>query len=98
MRLVFEWDSNKAAANVRKHGVTFEEAKSIFSDEALLTIPDDFHSDDERRFLSVGLSEKARVLLVVNTESDGMADEIVIRIVSARKATPKERKRYEEEK
>ncbi len=97
MRLIFEWDYKKAASNARKHRVTLTK-QSRYGDENLLTFVDEVHSDNERRFLSVGLSEKARILLVVHTEIDKMPDEIIVRIISARKAEPNERKRYENER
>jgi uncharacterized protein len=82
---LFEWDDEKAAVNLRKHGVDFEEAKTVFEDPLALTIADDPHSHDE-----VGFSLLARVLLVVHTERTER-----IRIISARQATPSERSQYE---
>ena len=86
----FEWDPEKAAANVKKHGVEFAEAMTIFGDPLELTISDVTHSGDEPRFLSVGTSEAARLLVVAYTEREGR-----LRIISARVATPKERRDYE---
>ena len=83
----FEWDSAKAAANFRKHGVSFEEARSIFYDEFAVQFFDEEHSADEERFLLLGMSTGARLLLVCHCER--MAGQIV-RIVSARKATKRE--------
>ena len=83
----FEWDSAKAAVNVRKHGVSFEEAQSVFYDEFAVQFFDDDHSSDEERFLLLGMSTGARLLLVCHCERDG-GD--VIRIISARKATKRE--------
>lgn len=94
MRLIFEWDIRKARSNTRKHGVTFEEAKSVFADENLLTFRDDLHSHSEQRFLSLGLSAHLRILLVVHTEIDSREGEIIIRLISARKATSNEQERY----
>ncbi|MCW1967466.1 MAG: BrnT family toxin [Anaerolineae bacterium] len=91
MRLIFEWDENKAKANLKKHKVSFDEAKTIFSDPAMLTFPDDDHSQSEERFLGIGISAKSRLLLVVLTERG----ENIIRIISCRKATILEREAYE---
>ena len=90
---LFEWDDAKAARNLRIHGVDFQEAKTVFEDPFAITIPDDFHSDDEPRWIILGLSLLARVLLVVHTERKER-----IRIISARKATPAERFQYESER
>ena len=91
MGLKFEWEDSKAEANLRKHGVSFAEASTVFSDFLSLTIPDPPHSAGEERLVIIGCSEKQRLLVVVHTERGN-----VIRIVSARKATPHERKTYEE--
>lgn len=95
MELIFEWDKNKASSNFRKHRVSFDEAKTIFRDESLVTFADDFHSNIERRFISIGFSEKSRVLLVVHTEVDGTVNKNHIRIISSRKATKSEQDIYE---
>ena len=89
----FEWDKRKASENRRKHGVTFEEAKSAFLDENARVIPDPEHSDDEGRFVLLGLSVRLRLLVVVHCYRKG---EDLIRIISARKADPSERKQYSE--
>jgi uncharacterized DUF497 family protein len=89
----FEWDNNKAADNQRKHGVSSEEAQTAFIDENALLINDPDHSDDEDRFILLGLSASLRVLVVCHCYRK--SDE-VIRIISARKATVKERKQYQE--
>jgi hypothetical protein len=91
--LRFEWDPTKSAANKRKHGVAFEEAESVFADEQALLIDDPEHSDAEDRFVLLGLSATLRVLVVVHCYRAGDA---VIRIISARKATKPERRRYNE--
>ena len=83
----FEWDSTKAVANVKKHGVSFEEAQSIFYDEFAVQFFDDDHSGDEERFLLLGMSTGASLLLVCNCERDAGN---IIRIISARKATKRE--------
>ena len=87
----FEWDERKASENRRKHGVTFGEAKSAFLDENARVIPDPGHSDDENRFVLLGLSVRLRLLVVVHCYRQG---EDLIRIISARKADPSERKQY----
>ena len=90
-RLCFDWDPRKASANRAKHGVTFEEALTVFADEAALLIRDPDHSEDEERFVLLGMSAHLRVLVVVHCDRE---TEDVIRIVSARKATRTERRRY----
>jgi hypothetical protein len=91
MELIFEWDEAKAQENLRKHRVKFEEGKTIFNDPLLWTFPDPEHSDVEQRYLSIGYSVSARVLVVSHTER-GRAT----RIISCRKATAIERRAYEE--
>ncbi len=91
MDLTFEWDAEKAKGNMNKHGVGFEEAKTVFGDPFLLTFLDPEHSVDEQRYLSIGASSKGRILVIVHTEREGG-----IRIISCRKATLKERRVYEE--
>ena len=88
----FEWDSVKAKSNQAKHKVSFEEAQSVFFDEYAWQFYDSEGSQDEDRFFMLGKSIKSRVLVVVHCERDG-GD--VIRIISARKATSKERKFYQ---
>ncbi len=87
----FTWDPRKAASNLRKHSVAFEEATTVFDDEHALVQPDLVHAD---RLLILGTSTRARVLFVVYVEREA---EDVVRIISARKATPHERKAYESE-
>ena len=89
--LRFEWDPSKNLENKRKHGISFEEAQAVFLDENALMIHDPDHSDDEDRFVLLGLSAKIRVLAVCHCYRK--SDE-VIRIISARKATRNEQKRY----
>lgn len=89
--LRFEWDNRKAAANLRKHGVSFEEARSVFFDEQARLIDDPDHSEEEDRFVLLGLSGALRLLLVCHCyRSEGE----VIRIISARRATRTESKFY----
>jgi uncharacterized protein len=89
----FEWNKRKASDNRRKHGVSFEEARSAFRDENARVIPDPEHSDEEGRFVLLGLSVQLRLLLVVHCYRE---DDEVIRIISARKADPAERSKYSE--
>jgi uncharacterized DUF497 family protein len=91
----FEWDSVKAAANIKKHGVSFEEAQSVFYDEFAVQFFDDDHSSDEERFLLLGMSTGARLLLVCHCEREAGH---VIRIISARNATKRESAFYGGEK
>jgi len=87
----FEWDNRKAAANLKKHGIAFEEAQSVFFDERARLINDPDHSEDEDRFILLGLSNSLRMLLVCHCyRRDGG----VIRIISARQATAREAKHY----
>ena len=87
----FEWDKRKSSENKRKHGVTFEEGRSAFFDENARVIPDPEHSDDEDRFVLLGLSVRLRLLVVVHVWRDN-----VIRIISARKADRSEHQQYSE--
>jgi uncharacterized DUF497 family protein len=89
--LTFEWDEAKSRLNLRKHGISFEEAQSVFFDENALEFADPDHSDEEDRFLLLGRSFRLRVLVVCHCMRQS---ESVIRIVSARKATVKERQVY----
>jgi uncharacterized DUF497 family protein len=84
----FEWDPDKAASNLRKHGVRFAEAVTAFEDDATLTMPDD--EPHEERFIAIGMGSLGRVLVVVYTARDDR-----IRIISARKATRREQSQYE---
>lgn len=89
--LQFEWDERKNSANLRIHGVSFEEAQTVFVDENALLIHDPDHSAEEDRFILLGLSAKFRVLLVCHCYR---TNDETIRIISARKATRKEQKQY----
>ena len=86
----FEWDANKAKSNVIKHKISFEEAQTVFDDDFTLTINDDKHSIDEKRFITIGYSASGRLLIVCHT-----FEESKIRIISARKPTKTERENYE---
>ncbi len=87
----FEWDPRKAESNLKKHGVSFTEAGTIFGDELAITVPDPDHSDDENRYITIGLSNRLRLLMVAHTERGDK-----IRVISARELTKTERKEYEE--
>jgi uncharacterized DUF497 family protein len=91
MKLSFEWDEEKAKANLKKHRVSFDEATTVFIDPFSITVPDPDHSADEQRYIDLGSSDKGRVLVVVYTERG-----LNIRIISCRKATSLERKLYDE--
>jgi len=88
----FEWDPHKATQSRRKHGVSFHEAATIFGDPMATTYHDPDHSITEERFITVGMSSAGRVLVVAHTDRAGN-----VRIISARKATKRERKHYEED-
>jgi uncharacterized DUF497 family protein len=90
--ITFEWDEPKAKANAKKHGVSFDEAKSVFYDTNARLIPDPDHSDDEDRFVLLGMSEQLRIFVVCHCYRD---DDLIIRLISARKATRHEQKLYE---
>ena len=92
----FEWDEAKAAANERKHDVTFELASSVFYDPRLLTIADIEHSEGEERWFSTGIARNGAVWSVVYLWSEADPAIIEIRVISARKATQAERRQYEE--
>ena len=91
MAYIFEWDQAKAASNTRKHGVTFEEASTVFGDVLAMLMPDPDHSRDETRFLLLGMSNRRRLLVIAFAERPPRT-----RLISARPATRKERNRYEE--
>ena len=89
----FEWDEEKNSINKKKHGITFETAKTVFYDDAAILFDDPEHSEDEDRFLIIGMSENTKVCIVSHCYRE--SDE-VIRIISAREATKKEAERYVE--
>ena len=90
MQSGFEWDEDKARSNIRKHGVTFEEASTVFADPLAIIFSDEAHSDDELREILIGPSNEGRLLMVSFTEREA------IRIISARQATKRERRDYEQ--
>ncbi|TDA62985.1 BrnT family toxin [Sulfuricurvum sp. IAE1] len=91
--LKFEWDSAKASSNLTKHGVSFEEAKTVFDDDFARLIPDPDHSEHEERFILLGMSYTLKILTVVHCyrDTDG-----TIRIISARRSTKNEERQYKE--
>lgn len=89
----FEWDPEKAKRNLKKHGVSFDEAVTAFFDPLSATFDDPDHSDDEQRYITIGFSSRGRLLVIGHTERGE-----VVRIISARPATAHERKRHEEQK
>ena len=90
MPLTFEWDEKKADDNLRKHGVSFDEAKTVFNDPFSVTIHDPDHSRGEQRYIDIGLSSKGRLIVVSYTERGEK-----IRIINSREATKKEEREYE---
>lgn len=93
MKLTFEWDSAKAENNFKKHRVSFDEAATVFGDWMSLTFADPDHSTEEDRYITIGMSLVGRVLMIAHTDRGEQ-----IRIISARKATRKERVFYEEKR
>ena len=92
MELFFDWDPQKAVLNERKHGISFNEAATVFSDRQLLVMSDPKHLEDEERFLAIGMSSRQQLLLVVAKD---LSDHR-LRLISARKTTATERKSYEQ--
>ena len=90
--MFFEWDGKKAASNLRKHGISFDEAVTVLYDPLAATFEDSDHSQEENRFISVGYSAKGRLVVISHAEEND-----VTRIISARRATRGERKRHEDE-
>lgn len=91
IKLIFEWDDTKNRANLKKHGISFEEAQTVFFDDNAIEFDDPDHSFEEERYLLLGFSQSLKVLVVCHCYRD---DESIIRIISARKATKKEQKAY----
>jgi hypothetical protein len=88
----FEWDPEKAKRNYRKHGVSFEEAVTVFYDPLSATFDDPDHSDEEQRYITIGYSSQGRLLVVGHTERGE-----IVRVISARRATAHERKKHEKQ-
>lgn len=87
----FIWNPGKAAKNLRRHGISFHEAATVFSDPLSTTVYDPDHSVEENRYITVGVSRNYRVIMVAHTEQNDH-----VRIISARQLTPKERRQYEQ--
>ena len=96
LQFQFEWDEIKAAANVRKHGISFDLARKVFNDQRLLSIADLEHSDAEERWLSIGCASNGMMLSVVYLWFEGDAATSKVRMISARKATYTEIRQYQE--
>ena len=92
MGLRFEWDPQKAKRNLKKHGISFEEAATVFGDALSMTIADPLHSTVEQRWVTLGLTHRERLVVVVHTNRGS-----TIRLISARKATRREKRTYYEE-
>ena len=90
--MLFEWDATKAESNLSKHDVSFDEALTIFYDPLAATFADSQHSGEEDRFVTIGYSERGRILVVCHVDRAG-----ALRLISAREATRRERKRHEDE-
>lgn len=90
-QLDFEWDLGKAARNAEKHGVSFDEAKTVFDDPAFITVVDNEHSDDEERYITIGMSDRSRLVVIAHTDRGGR-----IRVISGRKATKREERFHAE--
>ncbi|HEY6230847.1 MAG TPA: BrnT family toxin [Pyrinomonadaceae bacterium] len=89
--MLFAWDPKKAASNLVKHGISFEQAVTVFDDPLSDTFPDSDHSWQENRFIIIGSAKQGKILVVAHTDDGGL-----VRIISAREATYRERKSYEE--
>lgn len=96
MRFEFDWDPAKAASNIAKHGVSFEDAMSVFLDPLALSRPDDESGPGEERWITIGQNRDTKLLLVVHTHTEATEDLVVIRIISARRPTKREARQYEE--
>jgi uncharacterized DUF497 family protein len=96
MRFEFDWDPVKAASNLMRHGVSFSEAMTVFLDPLALSQPDDDHSFDEERWITIGQSRDTKLLLVVHTYMELAGDRVAISIISARRPTRRETRQYEE--
>jgi hypothetical protein len=92
----FEWDLKKARANRTRHGVSFEEATTVFRDPRMVTLYDGLHSTYEDRWITLGLSAAGRLLVVNHTFPQRVTDRVPVRIISSRKATTHEKRQYQE--
>lgn len=96
MQYSFEWDPAKAKTNWRKHGVSFEDAAALFLDPLAISVPDGEHSEAEERWVTIGRDSRGRLLVIVHTLPESSVKERKVRIISARKATKREMRQYEE--
>jgi uncharacterized DUF497 family protein len=96
MRYVFEWDPTKDQSNRAKHGVSFLQARAVFRDPLAVSIYDEDHSTDEDRWLTVGQTDRGGLVVVAHTFSELDAENTIVRLFSARRATRQERSQYEE--
>lgn len=96
MQYSFEWDPAKAKANWSKHGVSFEDAAALFLDPLAISVPDDKHSETEERWVTIGRDRRGLVLVIIHTLPGSLVKQRKIRIISARKATRREVRQYEE--
>ena len=96
MRYNFEWDLIKAKQNLRKHGISFERAAELLLDSSAISVFDQEHSEAEERWVTIGRDSNGRVLVLVHTFSEASGEEWEVRIISARKATKREARQYEE--
>jgi uncharacterized DUF497 family protein len=94
VKYIFEWDYKKAKTNILKHQISFEDATSVFKDENMISIFDEKHSENEDRWITIGMDLKTRTLVVIHTFISIDNDTTKIRVISARKATKKEQKVY----
>jgi len=90
----FEWDPTKARANLKKHGVSFEVAVTIFRDPQAVTVFDEEHDENEERWITMGIAEEGNLLVVIHTFKEMTSQEVIIRMISARRATRRERRQY----
>jgi uncharacterized protein len=97
VRIDFDWDLAKAATNVAKHGVTFEDAMPVFRDPLARSILDRDHGADEERWVTLGAASAGHLLVVVHTWTEVDPDRIIVRIISARRPTPNEARQYRED-
>ncbi len=96
MRIDFDWDAAKAASNVAKHGVTFEEAMTVFLDPLARSVPDRDHGSDEERWITLGEASTGSLMVVVHTWADVEPDRSIVQIISARRPTSNEARQYRE--
>ena len=94
MDYIFDWDPKKAALNLRKHGISFEPAATIFLDPRAISIPDEEHGREEERWVTIGVDTSARLLVTVHTFEEVDATHCGVRLISARKATKREASQY----